>query len=430
MPRKILIVANHASVHTAGWVEMIAEQGWEVSIYAIHHGLPHPKMKNITLFRPFRYIHPGLYFMSKVKNIKSDYLQIYTERNVKIKNISEVPCTPKLITIISGVVRVFCFLIGRRKRFTPFHGERTLLKVIEKIKPDIIHSMDFQQGGYLVDAAKKKSKTKNFPTWIATNWGSDLYYFQRFPEHKDAIQSALNNIDYYSCECERDIQLARDLGYDGKTLPVFPNSGGMDLDVAEKARSDIQPSERKTILIKGYQHFAGRALTALDAIEAVKDKLDGYDVVVFSAFACSDVVARVESMAATGMSICWLPYISKEELSDYFARSRIYLGVSISDAISTSLLEAMVYGAFPIQTDTSCCDEWIKDAESGFIIPADNVDIIADRLSKALDDDNLVDRAASINWEVARARLDKNIIRMKAKSFYDMAMPSIKNGNE
>jgi hypothetical protein len=46
-----------------------------------------------------------------------------------------------------------------------------------------------------------------------------------------------------------------------------------------------------------------------------------------------------------------------------FANSRIYIGASRSDGISTSFLEALVLGAYPIQTNTSCGNEWV---EKGF----------------------------------------------------------------
>jgi glycosyltransferase involved in cell wall biosynthesis len=83
------------------------------------------------------------------------------------------------------------------------------------------------------------------------------------------------------------------------------------------------------------------------------------------------------------------------------------------------MLEAMATGAFPIQTNTSCCDEWIEDGKEGFVIPPDDVGFIADRLAKALLDDALVDSAAVRNWQTVCARLDSNLLKRKAVAFYD-----------
>jgi glycosyltransferase involved in cell wall biosynthesis len=87
--------------------------------------------------------------------------------------------------------------------------------------------------------------------------------------------------------------------------------------------------------------------------------------------------------------------------------ARVSMGVGISDGISTSFLEALVMGSFPIQSCTACADEWVEDGVSGFIVSADDPSMIASRLVRALEDDALVDRAAEINWRTAQDRLEK-----------------------
>jgi hypothetical protein len=31
--------------------------------------------------------------------------------------------------------------------------------------------------------------------------------------------------DIYSCECQRDVALAKSLGFNGRVLPIIPNAG-------------------------------------------------------------------------------------------------------------------------------------------------------------------------------------------------------------
>jgi glycosyltransferase involved in cell wall biosynthesis len=112
----------------------------------------------------------------------------------------------------------------------------------------------------------------------------------------------------------------------------------------------------------------------------------------------------------------------------YFAHARIYLGVSISDAISTSMLEAMAMGAFPLQTNTACCNEWIKDGVTGFSIPPDDIEFIGEKIRKAILDDELVDRAAEINWTTVCERLDQSILKVKEVAFYDQIFSDIEIG--
>jgi glycosyltransferase involved in cell wall biosynthesis len=94
------------------------------------------------------------------------------------------------------------------------------------------------------------------------------------------------------------------------------------------------------------------------------------------------------------------------------------LAISISDGISTSMLEAMAMGSFPIQTSTSCANEWIKDRDTGFIVDPDNVGQIARRLKRALTDDFLVDAAAPRNAAVIRDRANPESIRRRVEAAY------------
>jgi glycosyltransferase involved in cell wall biosynthesis len=227
----------------------------------------------------------------------------------------------------------------------------------------------------------------------------------------------LNLCDYYSGECERDVHIAREMGYTGKTLPVLPNAGGLPLEQINRWRTPGPVSDRRTIIIKGYQGWSGRALVALEAIKFCKDLLRGYSVAVYSASKeVEDVSTRITK--ETGIPINIVPRCSHEEMLRLFGRSRIYIGLGISDGISTSFLEAIAMGAFPIQSCTACADEWIQDGQSGFIVPPEDPQVVAGMLRRALDDDALVNRAAEINGQTVRDRLEYSTIKKRVVQIY------------
>jgi glycosyltransferase involved in cell wall biosynthesis len=101
-----------------------------------------------------------------------------------------------------------------------------------------------------------------------------------------------------------------------------------------------------------------------------------------------------------------------------YGQARVYLGLSISDAISTSLLESMVMGTFPIQSNTSSADEWIVDGKTGFIVPPEDPEQIAQAIRRAVMEDELVDNAAYINARTARERLDISIVKPQVIAMY------------
>jgi glycosyltransferase involved in cell wall biosynthesis len=204
-------------------------------------------------------------------------------------------------------------------------------------------------------------------------------------------------------------------------LPVLPNSGGIDVARVQLLRDVKPPSKRKMIMVKGYDHFVGRAMVSLSVLERFSDLLKDYVIILFSVAARPR--ARAIKLAASGiLNIRVIDLATHDEILRYFGRSRLYLGVSISDAISTSVLEAMAMGAFPIQTDTSCCEEWFISGETGFAVPPDDFETICGRFRQALTDDELVDNAAIRNFEIIESRLDISVVRPQVADFYRQAL--------
>jgi glycosyltransferase involved in cell wall biosynthesis len=156
----------------------------------------------------------------------------------------------------------------------------------------------------------------------------------------------------------------------------------------------------------------------LRAIELCADSLQGYRVAIYMASPEVKIAAELFSKK-TGIPVELVPHCSHEEMMRLYGQARIYVGLSISDAISTSLLEAIVMGAFPIQSCTSCADEWIVDGESGFIVPAEDPEPVSAAIRRAISDDNLVNRAAEINGRTAESRLDENILRPQVIAMYE-----------
>ncbi len=420
MKRKILFVGMVNSPHAARWIELIADQGWDLHFFPVYNAAPHPIMRNITIHHPWISFHPRTMLKKMLSNLKAKMLRrkivLSTKSTLPVRYIYPIPLISK---IENKLLARKTKPLGESDVRAPWGFDpTTLVRLIKKLKPDLIHSMEFQHAGYTVLCAKEKFGELQFPQWLATNWGSDIYYYRQFPDHKKQISRLLQQIDFYSCECERDMHLAQELGMATQNKAVLPNTGGFDLKQIAPLRNLIKPSKRRVIMIKGYQHFAGRALVALDSLISCADILKDYKIFIFSPSV--EIYERVEELRLIyDLQITIFPYLEHDKMLRYFAQARIYLGVSISDAISTSMIEAMAMGAFPIQTNTACCDEWIKDGQSGFSIPPDDTEYIGKKLREALTNDYLVDHASEINWSEVCSKLDKDLIRDKQIAVYD-----------
>ncbi len=389
---RLLIVARADSVHTTRWISQIADRGWDVHLFpGTDSGTDiHPGMRNVVLH------HSG-----------------FLARGAPPEGVA-FRGDPPLRRIGN---------LARRRLFgglSPGCRAARLSRLVETLRPDVVHSMEMQAAGYLTREAKRLLRGR-FPPWIVTNWGSDIYLFGRQAEHEPKIRDVLGACDYYSCECLRDVALAKTFGFRGTVFPVIPSAGGFDLAAAAALRRPGRPSARRTIVLKGYQHWAGRALVGLRALSRCADALAGYEVAVYSA--SPDVAAAAGLFGKeTGIPVRIVPKGTPHAgILRLHGQARLSVAVSASDGLPASLLETMIMGSFPIQSWTACADEWIEHGATGLLVPPDDPDAVAAAIRRALGDDGLVDGAAEKNARVAAERLDAAVLASRAADMYRRA---------
>ena len=376
--KKILIVAMADSVHTARWLEQFEDSGDEFVLFPSS---------------PHRRIHP------KITRLLSDSSQMKISIPFGLRNTG---------LILAAIDK----LVANRVRGI------WLRQIIRGFNPTILHALETQGAGYITHVALRHISEK--PFFILTEWGSDFFWFRRFPRHNNRLRQLLTQVDLLSMECQRDALIARDLGYAGTIFPPYPYTGGYKVHTKIETESIIATSKRKTILVKGHTRFVGRGLLALDAIEALVKSISKFEIVLYSADPSARRRAR-KLARKYGLSVTSYRRgaLTHDSFLKIFRNTRIYIGISLSDAASMSLLEAMVCGAFPIQTNTSCADEWIVNGKSGFIVSPDDHEGLVKAIRTALENDDLVDEAAQINYEVARNRLDRSVISEISRNFYN-----------
>lgn len=288
---------------------------------------------------------------------------------------------------------------------------RLFAKLVNQIKPSIVHAIEFQNAGYLVAAGMNQLRSR--PHLIATNYGSDISFFFEKSRHKSRILEVLNIADSYSCECYRDVKLVTEIGFQGEILPVIPNAGGLPTKVFESGRVE---RTRDTLAIKGYQGWSGRAKLAVDALSAMSDDLRGLSVVFFS---CDRVTLRSlrRLKKETGLEVTGFGKgaLSHEDMLSLFLRSRVYIGLSVSDGISTSMLEAMAAGAIPVQSSSACCDEWFMD--SGVAVRELSAASVATAIRRGLEISNRRENVLK-NIATVQERANERLVREISFGFY------------
>jgi glycosyltransferase involved in cell wall biosynthesis len=262
----------------------------------------------------------------------------------------------------------------------------------------LIHALEFQHAGYLLNELLKEYPEIRLSTRIAaSNWGSDIKYYKNYYRHLEVMSELLSKVEILFVECERDKDYAISLfDFKGKIFKVV-NAVGVDIEFTKVLSKKIPTVSRKFIILKGYESIFGRVSIALRALEDIGAPLiaNKFQLLVYSA--TNDAIKIINEINKRGIiHIKILPVVNNTELLRYFSQSIIYIGLGVSDGISISALEAMACGAIPIQTNTSCCHEWIKDGISGFIIPLD-AEALKVAIKSILNNKIEVENAAMIN---------------------------------
>ena len=340
-------------------------------------------------------------------------------RLLKISNLENKKSNIKIFHLLPWNKANFFLLKLMNFLFKDIFFTRWLNFSIKKINPNYIHSHELTTSSIL--CLKARSSFKGiFPKWIVTNWGSDLYFFYKKKKFQGDLKKVLKFSNFYSAECGRDFAIAKKIGINAKFLDCIVNSGGIPLKFAEKLKKNNLTSSRKIILIKGYHGLFGLALNSIKAIQKISQHLKDYTIVVYSA---DKIVIDYCNSISKKSKLNFQLYssntiLSQKKMYELFSKSKIYIGLSKSDGISTSLLESMALGTFPIQTNTSCANEWIVNKKTGYIVSPKDIETISKKILFAINNDKLVNLAARLNWKKIVKKADSNKIKNKIRKIY------------
>lgn len=371
----MVAIPNH---HFFQWVNQLKASGSEVYWFDITDGgAQSPKVKWVTQIKGWK--------------LKWDFpLRSYIKKK-----------SPKLYKSI--------------QKYNENNLEKAFKKVINNIKPDIVHCFEMQLAGLPILPIMEE----NTIPLIYSSWGSDVYYFKELGVLKDQLLRFYKRTNYLITDCNRDYKLAIKNGFNNHFLGVFPGNGGLDINA-----SKIKPTlKRNTILIKGYDDGVGKASIILKALELVSETLlINKHIVIYSADNTLqlqiDNSKIVSKLAITVHSRCH--FIQNEKILELMGKSCIHIANSISDGMPNALLEAMAMGAFPIQSNPgNVTEEVITHNKNGYLInnPLDEKQI-ALHIKNALQNEELRQEAQDFNIHFMKNNYNRKALQPRIETLY------------
>lgn len=285
-----------------------------------------------------------------------------------------------------------------------------------EIQPDVVQSFEMHSSCVpILEVMRKYPEIK----WIYSAWGNDLFYHQHNSQKLQGIKEVFTRLDYMFADCTRDFLIAKKYGFKGEYLGTYPTGGGYDLQSSNSLLNDL--GNRKTILVKGYEHKFGRAINILKALLEIKAEIKDFNIVVFAA--TDEVLEYVKQPQFSSMeNLVVKRNIARGEVLELMGKSLLYIGNSTSDGMPNTVLEAIIMESFPIQSNPGgATAEIIKHGENGFLIenPA-NCHEIAALIKKAIENPQLLKSGIEYNSKNIKPKLERKYIREQVLRKYEL----------
>jgi hypothetical protein len=147
-------------------------------------------------------------------------------------------------------------------------------------------------------------------------------------------------------------------------------------------------------------------------------KNESYKVFLYSV--TPDLVFKIENLVSSFPGrVSYSTVKNKltlDEMYKKFAESIIYIGASKSDGISTSFLEALVLGAYPIQTNTSCGIEWTEKGFKAQVINPNIESLVA--ALEGIPPVSVLEQFRVLNKSLALEHLSYSAVKVDSLKFY------------
>ncbi len=269
-------------------------------------------------------------------------------------------------------------------------------RIVGKIKPDLVNAHFVPNYG-LIGAL-----LKTHPLVIST-WGSDVLISpQKSWLHKKRAEYILRKADLVTTDAIVSAQAVYQLGVERGKVLVSP------MGVEKRLLSRQKKEKKSTLLILSNRRLEPLydVATLLKAIPLViKQAQKEVRFVILGQGSQKNKLIRLAKELKVESYVELKGIVSKRTLLKYYQDSDIYISTALSDSTSVSLLEAMNFGLIPIVTDIPGNREWIGDRKNGFLFPASNYKILAEKITYVINE--------FIHWADFRKR-NASIIRSKA----------------
>lgn len=298
--------------------------------------------------------------------------------------------------------------------------ETAYLKIIEELKPNLVHALRIPFEGMLAAVTPQEIPL------IVSIWGNDLTLHARTsPIMSSRTRRTLKRADGLLADADRDLRLAVEWGLRrGVPAMELPGSGGLDLDEINRTLSlkiDLpyrMPDGRPVIINpRGFRPGSVHQDVFFRSLPKV---LEEFPRTLVYCTAMKNQPQAQKWVAQYGLqeNVLLLPYLNQGQLWQLFSRSHVYVSLSSHDGTPNTFLEALACGCFPVVGDIESLREWLEDGRNGLLVDPRNADAASAAIIHALHHSAMRQHARQQNIKLLKEKAEINGVRRKAGAFY------------
>jgi glycosyltransferase involved in cell wall biosynthesis len=291
---------------------------------------------------------------------------------------------------------------------------RKLGAVITDLQPDLVHAMRIPYEGMLAAVTPK-----GIPLVLST-WGNDLTLHAAANRSLGKLtRQAMGRGDALFSDTQRDVELAKQWGFDpAKPALVVVGNGGLDLDAIKETAKTIRRAEPVQIINpRGFRPSSVRIDTFFQAIPLVLKEHPEARFVCASMAGQKEALDWVEKLDIA-KNVELLPFLSRGEIWQQFARSLISVSISDHDGTPNTLLEAMAFGCLPVCGDIASIREWITPGVNGALVSTSDPAAVAAAILKVLKDPGAYQNWIDFNHKLVEERANRQKLPGIIDGFY------------
>jgi glycosyltransferase involved in cell wall biosynthesis len=301
---------------------------------------------------------------------------------------------------------------------------------IEQIQPDLVHAMRIPFEGMVASMAgnhgERTSTSRKRPPLLLSVWGNDFTLHARsttvMAYHN---RRALQDCDALHTDCQRDLKLARELGFSlAKPSITVPAGGGVksevfypppgEKDVIQQVSAGNHPIT--IINPRGFRAYV-RNDTFFRAIPLI---IRQYPNARFQCIAMAGEVQAERWITELGIKnqVELLPRISQPEVAERFRQSQISVSITTHDGTPNTLIEAMACGCFPVAGDIESLREWITPGVNGTLVDPGDPDALAEAIIEVIANPDKRRQACEHNIKLVTEQVAYEKVMGKVENFY------------